>query len=117
MWVRKKSKFTIWNRNPETVRELKVQQLNMTKFKLKQGQISQEKLQQNQNSKAMCTSSHLRTIKQPSTIVKGVELVKENNEQQQQPTTIVNGVELVKENYEQETLCTHIKKIFKIFFF
>lgn len=67
----------------------------------------------------MHTSSHLRTIKQPSTIVKGVELIKENNEQQQQPTTIVNGVELVKENNEQETLCTHTKKknFFKAFFF
>ena len=63
----------------------------------------------------MHTSSHLRTIKQPSTIVKGVELIKENNEQQQQPTTIVNGVELVKGNNEQETLCTHTKK--KNFFF
>ena len=50
MWVRKKSKFTIWNWNPETVRELKVQQLSVTKFKLRQGQISQEKLQQIQNS-------------------------------------------------------------------
>ena len=95
------------------MRELKVQQLSMTKFKLKQGQINQEKLQQNQNSKAMHTSSHLRTIKQPSTIVKGVELVRENNEQQQQPTTIVNGVELVRENNEQGTLCTHTG----IFFF